>query len=355
MRGFLTRQRYKVATVFVDHYSRLSFVYLQKSTSGEETVQAKRAFKAYAHSHGVTVLHYHADNGRFADIVWRSHMEEKGQSISYSGVNAHFQNALAEKRIQDLQHSARTMLVHAKHRWPRAINSHLWPYALRMANDVHMNTPTQDRKAPIELFSSISSATDPKHYHPFGCPVYVLSAQQQTDGKGAKWRERARVGINIGNSPVHSRNVALVLSTETGYASPQFHVKHDDLFETAHLLNVNIKWQARTRFNRKVEGEGSTEEQTSPDSVNLPPLVNKPVSGDLSAQEAISPAVHEPADNNDFSKGASPETTQDAPRIAPDSTFDIGSPINREDAPGKAPKSLESAPPSLSSRDFRPV
>jgi hypothetical protein len=47
MRKFLTRQRYKVATVFVDHYSCLSFAYLQKSTGGEETVQAmKRAFEA---------------------------------------------------------------------------------------------------------------------------------------------------------------------------------------------------------------------------------------------------------------------------------------------------------------------
>lgn len=42
----------------------------------------------------------------------------------------------------------------------------------------------------------------------------------------------ARVGIYVGFSPSHARNVALVLSTTTGLVSPQYHVKLDDLFET---------------------------------------------------------------------------------------------------------------------------
>jgi hypothetical protein len=57
-----------------------------------------------------------------------------------------------------------------------------------MANDVHMNTPGITGKAPIEMFSTkVASSTDPKHYHSFGCPVYVLAARQQADGKGEKW------------------------------------------------------------------------------------------------------------------------------------------------------------------------
>ena len=45
MVGFLTRQRYKYATVFVDQASRMGFVYLQKTCSAEETIEAKRAFE----------------------------------------------------------------------------------------------------------------------------------------------------------------------------------------------------------------------------------------------------------------------------------------------------------------------
>jgi hypothetical protein len=37
-KGYFFTKRYKVATVFVDHYSRLSFIHLQESTSGDETL-----------------------------------------------------------------------------------------------------------------------------------------------------------------------------------------------------------------------------------------------------------------------------------------------------------------------------
>jgi hypothetical protein len=73
LRGFLTCKRYTTATVFINHYSRRSYVHLQQTTSGEETLQAKRAFEAYAKSQGVTVKHYHADNGRFVEPAFQDH------------------------------------------------------------------------------------------------------------------------------------------------------------------------------------------------------------------------------------------------------------------------------------------
>jgi GAG-pre-integrase domain len=67
MKGFLTKQRYKVMTVFVDHFSGLSYVHFQRTTSVEQTIEAKRAFERYARAHGVIVKHYHADNGVFTE------------------------------------------------------------------------------------------------------------------------------------------------------------------------------------------------------------------------------------------------------------------------------------------------
>jgi hypothetical protein len=46
IKGWLTTKRYQAATVFVDHFSGLTFVYLQFSTNEEETVNYKRAFEA---------------------------------------------------------------------------------------------------------------------------------------------------------------------------------------------------------------------------------------------------------------------------------------------------------------------
>ena len=67
LKGTLTKQRYKYATVFVDQYSQLSYIYLQRTIMSNETVQAKIAFKRYSEERGVHIRHYHANNGRFAD------------------------------------------------------------------------------------------------------------------------------------------------------------------------------------------------------------------------------------------------------------------------------------------------
>eukprot|EP00957_Ditylum_brightwellii_P048664 3692908-Ditylum_brightwellii.AAC.1 len=38
--------------------------------------------------------------------------------------------------------------------------------------------------------------------------------------------------MNLGPSPVHARNVNLVLNLETGLTSPQFHVQYDNFFKS---------------------------------------------------------------------------------------------------------------------------
>jgi len=81
-------------------------VYLQRTTKGDETLKAKQAFEQFAASHGVTIKHYHANNGRFAEKTFTNHCHNQGQTISFSGVNAHFQNGIAERRIKHLQDHA---------------------------------------------------------------------------------------------------------------------------------------------------------------------------------------------------------------------------------------------------------
>jgi hypothetical protein len=43
IKGWLTKKRNKVATIFVDHFSGLSNIHLQKSTNADETLEAKLA------------------------------------------------------------------------------------------------------------------------------------------------------------------------------------------------------------------------------------------------------------------------------------------------------------------------
>jgi hypothetical protein len=137
--------------VFVDHASQLSYVHLQQGLTSAEIVEAKRAFKAYTRSQGVSIKHYHADNRRFADNAFIDSVTRSGQMISYCGVNAHFQNDVAEKWIRDLQEKARKQRLHTKSCWPSAIKINLWLYALQTAHNICNTIPDkEDGSSPLE-------------------------------------------------------------------------------------------------------------------------------------------------------------------------------------------------------------
>jgi hypothetical protein len=249
--GFLTTKRYKYATVYVDQFSRIGYVYLQKTASAEETVEGKKAFERYAKRHGITVENYHADNGIFKARLWTDTCAKDGQGLTFAGVNAHHQNGVAERRIKELQEMARSMLIHASSRWPDSVTANLWPYAIRVANEAINNTPSlQDkgRRSPTEIFTKTKVVSNPKHWKPFGCPVYVLDNSLQGQQPFHKWKSRSKVGVYIGTSPHHSRNVALVLDRGTALVSPQFHVAFDAAFETVKDIKMKSNWQNKAGF-----------------------------------------------------------------------------------------------------------
>ena len=176
------------------------------------------------------------------------------QMHSFCGINAHFQNGKAEKRIRDLQDNARTMLLHAQRMWEDAITINLWPYALQMANDIHNSTPHISKdQSPLEQFTNVAVQPMMRNFHHFGCPVYVLNNQLQAGQKGCKWEEHAQVGVYLGHSPQHACSIVLILSLKMGLVSPQFHCSFDDLFKTAlqpGTLPTSF-WQRKTYFRRE--------------------------------------------------------------------------------------------------------
>jgi hypothetical protein len=270
MTGRLTTKRYKYATVFVDQFSGYSYIYLQKSAGAEETITAKKAFEETARQHGVEIKAYHADNGIFRSNKWVDECQKSKQRLTFAGVNAHHSNGLAERRIRSLQDLARAMLIHQHRRWKMTATANLWPFVLRMANDAINETPNLkdvEGRSPVQLFSSSNVHTNTKHWAPFGCPAYVLDNALQS-GKGIynKWEYRSRIGIYLGRSPFHGRNVVLILDRTTGLVSPQFHVKLDPSFRTVKEDKFDQLWQKKTGFlaDRK---ESQVSKNTSKESI----------------------------------------------------------------------------------------
>jgi hypothetical protein len=255
MKGKLTKRRYRCATIFVDHFSRLRFVHLQSDDSSAETIEAKRAFETFAAEHGVRIQHYHCDNGRFFDNAFKQACHDARQQLTFCGVNAHFQNGIAERSIRDLSENARKQLLHARARWPQAVHFALWPYALRNAALLHNTLPMmEDGTSRLELFSSIRVGSNMKHAHTFGCPVFALQNALASGKSLPRWSPRARLGLNLGSSPMHARNVYLVLNLTTGCVSPQYHCRFDDFFETTRHggpdVSGTICWQQLAGLDR---------------------------------------------------------------------------------------------------------
>jgi hypothetical protein len=225
MKGNLTKNRYRCATIFIDHYSHLRFVHLQINNSSVETVAAKRAFETFTAEHGIKIQHYHCNNGCFSDNAFKQACHEQHQQLTFCGVNAHFQNDIAECSIRDLSESARKQLLHTHACWPQAVHFALWPYALCNAALLHNSLPVlEDGTSRLELFSSIRVGCNMKHRHTFGCPVFALQNTFASGNQLPRWSPSACLGINLGPSPMHASNVYLVLNLITGCVSPHITV-----------------------------------------------------------------------------------------------------------------------------------
>ena len=118
-KGQPTVRKYRGALVFVDHASDFTYVHMHQNLTTDQKTHAKHAFERLAEKHGVRILHYHCDNGRFADKALVDDVRAAHQTITFCSVGMHHQNGIAKRRIRDITENARTSLLHAAHRWTK--------------------------------------------------------------------------------------------------------------------------------------------------------------------------------------------------------------------------------------------
>ena len=228
-KGRLTKQCYRYTTIFVNNYSRYVYVYLQKQLTSKETLQAKHAFEVHCRlHHNVSVKHYHADNGWFADNMFLNDVVNSGQTISYCGVNAHWQNGIAEQMIRSLREVGRTQLLHAVERWHMAYSTHLWPYAISYSDHVLNQLRSKKGGSPLNKFTGVDIQPNVNHLHTFGCPVFALNNKLAAQQSIPHWHWQSRLGIYLGPALRHAKTISLVMNPSNVLISPQFHVKHDE-------------------------------------------------------------------------------------------------------------------------------
>ena len=66
----------------------------------------------------------------------------------------------------------------------------------------------------------------------FSCPAYVLKKTIADGKKIPRWTPRSSRGVHLGISKEHASCVPLILNTDTGFITAQYHVVCDDWFNT---------------------------------------------------------------------------------------------------------------------------
>lgn len=226
-------EKYKGGVIFVDHASGFVYVVHVLNFTAGEALRAKLEFESVMANYGITVVQYHTDNGTFTAQEFSQKIDSNFQTMTFSGPGAHHQNAVAERAIGSIISLARTTMLHAKLRWPKAISSDLWPQAVDYVVQNHNIGPRENNTSPADML--FRTTTDRKVFadmHVWGSPVYILNPKMQDGNKIPKFDPRSRRGVFLGLSKRHASTVPVVLNLETNRISAQFHVVVDDWFAT---------------------------------------------------------------------------------------------------------------------------
>ena len=155
--------------------------------------------------------------------------------ITYSRVGAHGQNAVAERGIPTVVSSTITMVLHQALIWPEHFDMILWPFVLGYAAYLWNILPNRCHGLyPLEIYTAIKVDVGVlRSEKTQGCPAYVLDPKLQDGKKLPKWDPRTRRSQYLGRSPHHASSVGLIISLETSFVPPQFHVViYDNKFQT---------------------------------------------------------------------------------------------------------------------------
>ena len=165
----------------------------------------------------------------------------------------------------------------------------LWPYALHMANNLYNNSLLLNDKencTPMQIATGTNVEINKKHVKTFGCPAYVLHCNLQLGRPYGKWDERSKMGIYLGPSSVHNKNVAVIMDMDTGLVSPQFHVLFDNEFRTVNNDQSIPMWKVKAGLLTQREIE-ITRRKKDTIPIVLPGVDTKPEGGKIPKEREL--------------------------------------------------------------------
>jgi hypothetical protein len=147
---------YKCASLFINHSSGKIFNFSQFFTSTTETLRSVAHLELQAYDEGFKIKKYHSGDGIFSSAEFKAHCEQQNQKYNYSGVGAHHQNGVAERKIKTVARWACANMLYLATHWPQQACSQFWPQAIDYSVLVLNKLPNVENGLTLnELWSSV--------------------------------------------------------------------------------------------------------------------------------------------------------------------------------------------------------
>ena len=127
LKGKQTSRNYHVGSIFVDNFSKVTYVHCSESSTVNKFAKAKHTFEEYAAKFGVKIQKYHAEHGAFNTQVFKESIITVNQTIFFSGVDAQHQNKIAERTTKTVTYREHSMIINEMICWTDVITIKLWP------------------------------------------------------------------------------------------------------------------------------------------------------------------------------------------------------------------------------------
>jgi hypothetical protein len=180
--------------LFIDDFTRMTWVYFLKVKNHEETLEAFQTFKVIAEkASGHSICRFRCDNGRgeYDNQFFTDFLKAEGINYEPAAPYTQNQNGVSERKIRTVVERARTMLLEAR------LPERFWADAVATAVYILNRSPTKalTGKTPFEAWSG--RRPNLSHLRRFGCDAYL----HIPDAQRTKLKPKARRCTFLGYVP----------------------------------------------------------------------------------------------------------------------------------------------------------
>ena len=179
----LSHSGYRYFILYIDDFSRSTWVYFLRSKKAEEAVSVFQQFQAMVDTQypAYTIRRFRCDNGRgeYDNTFFRGILHVRGISFEPSPPYTQHKNGVSERMIRTISTKARSMLLDSR------LEDIFWAEAVNTATYLHSRSPSTslNSRTPYEVLNG--RKPELQHLRRFGSAAHKLIPPEQRNGKFA--------------------------------------------------------------------------------------------------------------------------------------------------------------------------